>query len=109
VNIESLPTLSDATAGGIEAGSITFEICRRFVDDFILVEEDEIFDAMKFLYDHEKMAIEGGAALPAAAAMVNRDRFAGRRVVLVISGGRVDEKIMKNGGPPHGTRRHFGG
>jgi threonine dehydratase len=109
VSVESLPTLSDATAGGIEAGSITFDLCRRFVDDFILVGEDEIFDAMKFLYDHETMAVEGGGALPAAAAMANRDRFAGRKVVLVISGGRVDEKILKAGGPPHGTRRHSGG
>ncbi len=109
VSVESLPTLSDATAGGIEAGSITFDLCRRFVDDFILVGEDEIFDAMKFLYDHERMAVEGGGALPAAAAMANRDRFAGRKLVLVISGGRVDEEILKAGGPPHGTRRHSGG
>jgi threonine dehydratase len=40
------------------------------------------------------MAVEGGAALPAAALLKNRDRFAGRRVVLIISGGRVDEKSI---------------
>ena len=34
VDIESLPTISDATAGGIEPGSITFDLCREFVDDF---------------------------------------------------------------------------
>ena len=38
VEMESLPTLSDATAGGIEAGSVTFEMCRKWVDDYILLE-----------------------------------------------------------------------
>ena len=39
-------TLSDGTAGGIEPGSITFELCRRLVDEFVLVSEDEIRDAI---------------------------------------------------------------
>lgn len=42
VEIESKPTLSDGTAGGIEAGAITFDLCRKLVDDMILVSEDEI-------------------------------------------------------------------
>jgi threonine dehydratase len=94
VDIESRTTVSDATAGGIEPGSITFDFCRRFVDDFVLLEEEEILTTMRFLHDHEGMAVEGGAALPAAALLKNRDRFAGRRVVLIISGGRVDEKSI---------------
>ena len=63
LEIESLPTLSDATAGGVEAGSITFELCRDHVDDFVLLEEEEIIDAMRFIYRNEGMAVEGGAAL----------------------------------------------
>ena len=42
VDMESLPTLSDGTAGGIEPQAITFELCRQLVDDYILVSEDEI-------------------------------------------------------------------
>ena len=40
--MESRPTLSDATAGGIEPGSITFDLCRQHVDDYELLDEDEI-------------------------------------------------------------------
>ncbi len=63
LDIESLPTISDGTAGGIESGSITFDLCRRHVDDFILLEEAEIVAAMRFLHEMEGVTIEGAAAL----------------------------------------------
>ena len=98
VDIESLPTVSDGTAGGIEKGSVTFDLCRRLVDDFILLEEAEIIAAMRFLHDEEGLSIEGAAALPVAAVLKDSGRFAGRRTALIISGGRVDEKAMDMSG-----------
>jgi threonine dehydratase len=94
VDIESSPTVSDGTAGGIEPGSITFDLCRRLVDDFILLEEAEIIAAMRLLHDEEGLSIEGAAALPVAAVLKDRARFAGRRTALIVSGGRVDEKTL---------------
>ena len=94
LDIESLPTISDGTAGGIESGSITFDLCRRYVDDFILLEEAEIFAAMRFLHEEEGLTVEGAAALPAAAVLKERTRFAGRRMALIVSGGRVDETTL---------------
>jgi threonine dehydratase len=94
VDIESLPTVSDGTAGGIEKGSVTFDLCRRFVDDFILLEEAEITAAMRFFRDEEGLSIEGAAALPVAAVLKDRARFAGRRTALIVSGGRVDETTV---------------
>jgi threonine dehydratase len=94
LEIESLPTISDGTAGGIERGSITFDLCRRHVDDFILLEEAEIIAAMRLLHEEESVTIEGAAALPAAAALKQRRRFAGRRIALIVSGGRVDESTL---------------
>jgi len=44
LDLPSDPTLSDGTAGGVEMGSITFELCQRIIDEFILVTEDEIAD-----------------------------------------------------------------
>ena len=41
LDLPSLPTLSDGTAGGVEAGSITFELCRRLVDRYITVTEEQ--------------------------------------------------------------------
>jgi threonine dehydratase len=94
VDIESLPTVSDGTAGGIEPGSITFDLCRRYVDDFVLLEEAEIIAAMRFLHHKEGLRIEGAAALPVAAVLKDSARFAGRRTALIVSGGRVDEKTL---------------
>ena len=94
LDIESLPTISDGTAGGIESGSITFDLCRRHVDDFILLEEAEIIAAMRFLHEMEGVTLEGAAALSSAAALKERRRFAGRRIALIVSGGRVDEATM---------------
>jgi threonine dehydratase len=93
--MESLPTLSDATAGGIEPGSITFSLCRDYVDDFIILNEDEIASAIRHVYNEEKMTIEGGAALSVAAIRKNRDMFRGKRVVAIISGRKIDESILK--------------
>jgi threonine dehydratase len=95
VDIESLATLSDGTAGGIEAGAITFDLCRQHVDDFILLEEDEIADSMRFLHASEGLSVEGAAALPAAAVLIEPERFAGRRVALIVSGGRVDQSTLE--------------
>jgi len=94
LDIESLPTISDGTAGGIEKGSITFDLCCRHVDDFILLEEAEISAAMRFLHEEEGVTIEGAAALSTAAVLKERTRFAGRRITLIVSGGRVDETTM---------------
>jgi len=94
LDIESLPTISDATAGGIEKGAITLDLCQRLVDDFVLLEEEEIFAAMRFLHDMEDLTIEGGASMPAAAVLKHPTRFAGRRTALIVSGGRVDEATM---------------
>jgi threonine dehydratase len=94
LDIESLPTISDATAGGIEKGAITLEMCQKLVDDFVLLEEEEIMEAMRFLHERESLTIEGGAAMTAAVVLKHPARFAGRRTVLVVSGGRVDDATL---------------
>jgi len=95
VTLESRPTLSDATAGGIEPGSITFDLCHRHVDHYELLDEDEIARAMRFVHDNEDMVIEGGAALPVAAALRRPDRLRGKRLVLVITGSKVDDDVLR--------------
>jgi threonine dehydratase len=48
-DVKEKPTLSDATAGAVEDGSITFEPCRQFVDEWIIVNEEEIKSAIKLV------------------------------------------------------------
>lgn len=94
VEEESRSTLADGTAGGIEPGSITFDLCRNVVDEFVLLSEEEIAAAMVLVRRSHGMDIEGAAALSVAAACKLRERFRGRRVALIISGGRVDPSII---------------
>ncbi len=89
LDIESEPTLSDGTAGGIEAGSLTFDICRALVDDFILVSENEIQEAMKLLIEKHYMLVEGAGALSVASFLKEIERFEGKNVVLVLSGSKI--------------------
>ena len=96
VEMESLSSLSDGTAGGIERGSITFELCQQFVDEFVLPSEDEIAAAMRVFMQTNKMVIEGAAALPVAGLLKMKDRFRGKYVVVVIGGANVTLEIIKS-------------
>ena len=95
VERESLPTLSDGTAGGIEEGAITFPICRDRVDRFELVDEEEIRRAIRLVLQNEHLLIEGAAALPVAAFLKTAGRFAARRVVLVLSGAKIGIEALR--------------
>jgi threonine dehydratase len=94
LDIESLPSICDGTAGGIEEGAITLDLCQRLVDDFVLLEEEEIIAAMRFLHDKEDLTVEGAGALSTATVLKEKSRFAGRRTALIVSGGRVDEATL---------------
>jgi threonine dehydratase len=89
LELESMPTLSDGTAGGIEPGSITFEICRKTVADFIIVSESEISNAVRTLIERHHILVEGAGALSTASFLQDPKRFSGRTVVLVVSGARI--------------------
>lgn len=95
VDMDSLPTLSDGTAGGIEKGSLTFEICRRCVDDYVLVSEDEIKNALVLMIDKHHLLIEGAAALSVASFIRLKDRFKDKNVVLVISGNKISLETLR--------------
>jgi threonine dehydratase len=85
------PTLSDATAGGIEEGAITVAICAALVDEFVEVGEDEIAAAMRSGLLEHGLALEGAAALPLAASL--RDASAGRHLI-VAGGGNVGAETL---------------
>ena len=89
--MDGLPTLSDGTAGGIEPDAITFELCRRVVDEWLTVSEEEIADAMRLIYRENGAVIEGAAGVAVAALLKSGQRFAGQTVAVVICGGNIDE------------------
>ena len=96
LDIASEETLADGVAGGIEAGSVTFLPCKNNVDRFILLDEKTIAQAMIMMMDRHFMLVEGSGALAPAALMQQGDIVTGRKVVLIISGGKISrDKLAK--------------
>lgn len=89
LDLESQPTLSDGTAGGIDADSITFDLCRRLIDDWELLSEPEIADAILLAAERQHLLVEGAGALSIAALRRDPERFSGRTVVLLVSGSKL--------------------
>lgn len=94
LDVAERPTLSESTAGGLEPGSVTLEICSRVIDSSILVSEAEILDAMRRVRALKGWGIEGAAAVAVAAFLKNAGRYKGKRVAVVICGANVSEKVL---------------
>lgn len=88
------PTLSESTAGGLEPGSVTLDICTRVIDRSVVVSEDEILDAMRKVRALRGWVIEGAAAVAVAAFMKGAQHYRGKRAAVVICGGNVSEKVL---------------
>ncbi len=90
------PTLSDGTAGNIERGSITWTLCKRLLDEVVLVDEEEIANAMRWSITEHHLLLEGSGALGIAALLARRaNELAGRRVAVVCTGRNVDVETLR--------------
>jgi len=96
LDLPSDPTLSDGTAGGVEMGSITFELCQRIIAEFILVTEDEIADGIRIGVEKHHQLIEGAAGAAIAGFMKQKDKLNGQRVVIVMCGGNISSEVLKS-------------
>jgi threonine dehydratase len=95
IDIPEKPTISDSTAGGVEEGAITIELCREVVDDSIFVSEEEIYQAMRLVMDKERWLVEGAAAVPVAAYLKRRQSYAGQNVAIVLCGRNIPLKKLE--------------
>jgi threonine dehydratase len=73
-----------------QPGGLPLEIIRKSVADILLVDEGDIEEAMLLLLEIEKTVAEGAGAVGLAGLLKNRDRFAGLKVAIVLSGGNID-------------------
>jgi len=95
LDLESKPTISDGSAGGIEQDTITFPMCQELVDDFILVTEEEIISALRLILARHHMLVEGSAVLSVAAFIKQKTRFQRKTVVLILSGSKISPETLK--------------
>ena len=96
---QRLPMRGDTLAEGIAVkapGSITSEIVRALVDDIVLVSEPQIEHALSLLLTIEKSVTEGAGAAGLAAVLANEERFKGRTLGIVLSGGNIDTRLLSS-------------
>lgn len=92
---ETYPTedsICDALVGGV--GYIPYKMATKCIDDIIVVEEEVIHDAIKYLIMKEKIVAEPAGAIGIAGFRKKIDYFKGRNVAIVITGGNIDEVLI---------------
>ena len=95
IKIDPVPTISDGTAGGVEEGSITFEMCQQFVDHTVLLTEDEINNGIIQLMEKERVLVEGAAGTAIAALIKMKDQLKDKRVGIVICGRNISLDVLR--------------
>lgn len=87
-----VPTAQSTIADGLRAALSprTFAIIQKNVRDILTVTEQQIIQAMKLIWNHLKVVAEPSAAVSFAAALAHKDKFAGLKIAIILSGGNVD-------------------
>jgi len=99
INGTPLPCGGDTLAEGIavkEPGEFTSRVIAERVDDILLVEEAELERAVSLLLQIEKTVVEGAGAAGLAAVLAHPERFAGKKLGLVLCGGNIDPRLLAN-------------
>lgn len=94
--IEELPSVA-TIADGIavkKPGSLTYDVCSKYVDGIVTVNDDEISAAILALMEQHKLVTEGAGAVAVAAVMFDKLELTGKKVVCLLSGGNIDVTIL---------------
>ena len=86
-------TVADGIAVGTP-GELTIPLVLRYVDDMVVVEEDEVTQAMMLLLERSKLLVEGAGAVGLAAVLGGKIQVAGKKVAVVLSSGNVDSHLI---------------
>lgn len=91
--LANVSTIADGIAVK-QPGDLTYEICKKYVDEIVTVSDDEISAAILALMEQHKLVTEGAGAVAVAAAMFHKVDLKGKKAVCVLSGGNIDVTIL---------------
>lgn len=91
--LDSVFTIADGIAVK-EPGTLTYELCQKYVDEIVTVSDDEISAAILALMEQHKLVTEGAGAVAVAAAMFGKVDLNGKKTVCLLSGGNIDVTIL---------------
>jgi len=95
VQMETYTTLADTCAGLVDMDSITLDLCQRYVEEILLLSEEEIAASMRLLFEQHRLVVEGSGALGVGGLLKRKERFKGKKVVAVVCGRNVDLEVFK--------------
>lgn len=95
VQMETFPTLADTCAGGVDLDSITLPLCRRYVEEILLLTEREIEESIRLLFEQHRLVVEGSGALGVGGLLKHKERFKGKKVVAVVCGRNINLEVFK--------------
>ena len=91
--VSELEQWSPSVADGLRTrrpGKLPFEVTRKYVDDLVQVEEQEIIDATKLIMERAKLVVEPSGAVTVAAVLARKLGVQGKNIVCIVSGGNVE-------------------
>ncbi len=91
--LDSVNTFADGIAVKTP-GDLTFELCKKYVDEIMTVTDDEVATAILSLMENQKLVSEGAGAVSVAAALFDKFPIKGKKVCCLVSGGNVDVTIL---------------
>ena len=95
VVMETYPTLADTCAGGVDLDSITLDLCRRYVEEIVLIAETEIEASIRILFEQHRLVVEGSGALSVGGLLRRKDQFKGKKIVAVVCGRNIPLELFK--------------
>ena len=93
LTVRGKATVADGIAVGTP-GRLTLPLVRQYVDELVVVEEEEITQAMMLVLERGKLLVEGAGAVGLAAVLGGKVQVAGKKVAVVLSGGNVDAHLI---------------
>lgn len=91
--LSKVSTIADGIAVK-KPGDLTYELCKKYVDEIVTVTDDEIAAAILTLMEQQKLVTEGAGATSLAAVLFDKLDIEGKNVVCVLSGGNIDVTIL---------------
>ena len=96
VEVEEEESLADSLGGGIGLDNrYTLALVQELVDETLLVSEDEIGQAIRYVFETHRIVLEGGAAVGTAALLAKKLEVQGQNVALIYSGNNIAEKTLR--------------
>ncbi len=92
-HLDSVSTIADGIAVK-QPGNLTYDLCKKYVDKIVTVNDDETAAAILALMERQKVVAEGAGAVAVAAVMFDKLPIKGKKVVCLVSGGNIDVNTL---------------